>query len=183
MSISEKIKKVIKDKEVKDNEFSQATGIAIDRVRNLCHGKIKKLQPHEKEAICNAYGVRVKWWDDDSIDPYLDESELLFLGEKISSSKLTAAPQIRDHAAPKYLSLETGGNLQIDVPLLTKLIEYMDRAVFITGSVIPAKDKAEMIARSYADITDAMSHHESRLEAAKVAGGFFERIAALYKGS
>lgn len=71
--------------------------------------------------------------------------------------------------------------LAIDVPLLVKLIEEMDRAATQASISIPAKDKGEMIAKSYADIIDAMSHHESRLDAAKVAGGYFERIAALYK--
>jgi transcriptional regulator with XRE-family HTH domain len=71
--------------------------------------------------------------------------------------------------------------LAIDVPLLVKLVEEMDRAATQAGVTIPANDKGEMIARSYADIIDAMSHHESRLDAAKVAGGYFERIAAQYK--
>lgn len=186
MNISEKIKKVIKDKGVKDNEFALTTGIAIDRVRNLCQGKVKKLQPHEKDAICNAYSVRPQWWENDSVPQYMTEGELIFLpGNKKPSAErlLTKAPVVQESPAPQYHPSDTGAHLdQIDVPLLTKLIEEMDRATVLTGSAIPATDKGEMIARSYADITAAMSHHESRLDAARVAGGFFERIAALYKG-
>lgn len=74
MNISEKIKKVIKDKGVKDNEFALAAGISIDRVRNLCQGKVKKLQPHEKNAIRDAYGVRPEWWESDSVSPYMPET-------------------------------------------------------------------------------------------------------------
>ena len=90
------------------------------------------------------------------------------------SLKKTADTMRRTQAVPQAQ--------EIDVPLLVKLIEEMERAASQTSVAIPAKDKGEMIARSYADITVAMSHHESRLDAARVAGGFFERIAALYKG-
>ena len=69
----------------------------------------------------------------------------------------------------------------IDVPLIRRLIEEMDRVASLPGSKIPAKDKDEIIARSYADIVEAFSSHESRLDAARVAGGFFERIAGLYR--
>lgn len=75
VNISEKIKKVIKDKGVKDSEFALSTGIAIDRVRNLCQGKIKKIQPHEKEAICRAYEIRPEWWENDVLPPYLVATE------------------------------------------------------------------------------------------------------------
>lgn len=75
VNISEKIKKVIKDKGVKDSEFAHTTGISIDRIRNLCQGKVKKLQPHEKDAIRNAYGVSQEWWESDTSAMYMAEVE------------------------------------------------------------------------------------------------------------
>jgi hypothetical protein len=77
VNISEKIKKVIKDKAIKDSEFALSTGISIDRVRNLCQGKVKKLQPHEKDAIRDAYGVSQEWWESDSVNPYMLDVEPL----------------------------------------------------------------------------------------------------------
>jgi DNA-binding Xre family transcriptional regulator len=99
VNISEKIKKVIKDKEVKDNDFAVTTGIAIDRVRNLCQGKVKKLQPHEKDAICNAYAVRPQWWEDDSVPMYLTEPELMFFAG--SETQQLVVNKVEE-SSPKY---------------------------------------------------------------------------------
>jgi hypothetical protein len=78
LNISEKIKKVLKDKGIKPDKFSADTGVSVDRVRNLSQGKIKKLLPHEKDAIYNAYGVNQKWWDDETLPTYAKTDGLIF---------------------------------------------------------------------------------------------------------
>lgn len=88
VNISEKIKKVIKDNGVKDSEFALATGIAIDRVRNLCQGKVKKLHPHEKDAIFSAYSVNGEWWENDSVTQYTSETHPGYKVEQVSPVRI-----------------------------------------------------------------------------------------------
>lgn len=76
MDLADKIKKVIKDSGLKDAEFAMSIGVSIDRIRNLCHGKVKKLQQHEKTALRKIYNVREAWWESDKAPQYLTGNEI-----------------------------------------------------------------------------------------------------------
>lgn len=59
--LSEKIKQVIEQASVTQEQFALDTGISPERVSNLCRGRVVKLRREEADAIALAFGVSQQW--------------------------------------------------------------------------------------------------------------------------
>jgi hypothetical protein len=59
--LSERLRDVIALSKGTQEEFAQAVGIPLTRVKNVLTGRVKKLQPHELKVIEDTYNVRSAW--------------------------------------------------------------------------------------------------------------------------
>lgn len=60
-NLNERIRKVLEITDLKQEVFALATGISIDRLKNIIAGKIKNLRPDEARNIRTAYNVHELW--------------------------------------------------------------------------------------------------------------------------
>lgn len=60
-SLRERINHVLAETGVSQAKFALAAGMDLERLKNMCSGKIQKLRPDEARNISSAYGYRDAW--------------------------------------------------------------------------------------------------------------------------
>lgn len=73
--MSEKVKLVISEAGVTQEEFASATGMSAERVSNVCRGRIKRLRKDEVDAIAIHYGINPQWLVNDQGKKALPKGE------------------------------------------------------------------------------------------------------------
>lgn len=77
--LNERLKKVIAQAGVTQGVFADATGIGLERTRNLVAGRVQKMHPHELKAVRDAYGIREIWLSDGKGPMRLTQEEIAML--------------------------------------------------------------------------------------------------------
>ncbi|MGI2326090.1 MULTISPECIES: helix-turn-helix domain-containing protein [unclassified Methylococcus] len=127
-------------------------------------------------AICDQYGVEPAW---------LLTGEGEMRKAKRLSTEETAAGLLSHSGAAERLTPDVNAAEEtaevIDTKLLAELLMALDEAFLAAGRIAPVEDRAEMVARTYADIVEVAHDSKTRRMGAKMAREIFSRAALLFK--
>lgn len=113
-NLNDRIKKALDVAGQKQEEFALASGISIDRLKNIIAGKIKKLRPDEARNIRSAYNIHELW---------------LLTGRgpiMLSDSDLRIQPSLDDVKAATMESIDFGLSTE-DTQILQNFLFYFKR--------------------------------------------------------
>ncbi|MDO8769565.1 MAG: S24 family peptidase [Burkholderiaceae bacterium] len=74
--MSEKVKNVIAEQQMTQEEFAGSIGMSYERLRNVCQGRVLKLKKEEADAIARVYGINQQWLVNDLGRKMLSKAEL-----------------------------------------------------------------------------------------------------------